>query len=75
MGLRQRVRAIRLGVPSMLWQRWCPYCKSHRIRRVQPGRAAETVLGVFFLRCRCQRCDAQFFKFRWVVRQLYYLPQ
>ena len=58
----------------MLWQGWCPYCKSHRIGRVQHGSVVETVLGVF-LRCRCQRCDSRFFKFRWVVRQLYYLPQ
>jgi hypothetical protein len=60
----------------MIWQGWCPYCKSHRIGRVQHENALEMVLGVFFLRCRCQRCDSRFFKFRWVVRQLYYLlPQ
>ena len=52
----------------MIWQGWCPYCKSHRIGRVQRENALEMVLGVFFLRCRCQSCDSRFFKFRWVLR-------
>jgi hypothetical protein len=74
MGLRCAMCGLRLDVPSMLWQGCCPYCKSHRIGRVRLGSGAEAVLGIF-LRCRCQRCDSQFFKYRRVVRQLYYLPQ
>jgi hypothetical protein len=53
----------------MLWQGWCPFCKSHRIARLQRRDAAALLLGLMILPCRCERCDARFLKFRWVVRK------
>ena len=51
----------------MLWQAWCPACKSHKIRRSNTQNAGELLLSLILPRWRCQRCDSRFFKFRWVT--------
>ena len=38
------------------------------IARTPQRLAAAALFGWVLLPCRCQSCDARFFKFRWVVR-------
>ena len=51
----------------MLWQSWCPHCKSHRIARYFRHTLVEKLLTLVAVQYRCGSCDLQCFKFRGVV--------
>ena len=51
----------------MLWQSWCPHCKSHRIARCFGHTLAGWVFALVAVQFRCDSCGLPCFKFRGVV--------
>jgi hypothetical protein len=53
--------------PQMVWQSWCPHCKSHRITPYYRRSLLERVLALMIVPYRCTRCDLTCLKFRGTV--------
>ncbi|MGO9255696.1 MAG: hypothetical protein ACLQU1_05270 [Bryobacteraceae bacterium] len=51
----------------MLWQSWCPHCKSHRIAPNLCHGLMEKLLTLLVVQYRCHSCDFLCFKFRGIV--------
>ena len=51
----------------MLWQSWCPHCKSHRIAPYLRHSLLGKLLTLVAVQCRCTSCDLACFKFRWIL--------
>ena len=54
-------------VSTMIWQSWCPHCKSYRIAPYRRHTLMEKLLTVLILPYRCARCDLACFKFGGIV--------
>lgn len=51
----------------MLWQSWCPHCKSHRIAPYFCHNLLERLFTLVAVPYRCNSCDLPCFKFRGIV--------